>query len=424
MKSDLLLLGLAGGIRAFGFFLFQGFLSLYLLNVLGLDAIYIGALILGFGVVPLLLSPFGGLLTDRYGRRRLLLLGLAGEAGGALLLAYGMSLQSLVIISAAVSMSFVFGQALGPPANSAYVADLAQGAERTKGFTWLRVGFNAGAGAGVAVGGILIGTIGFPWVAALASVSIAAATVLVAALLHPSPYDVQLAARRHRKGATSAPSPGSEASADGAAQPSMRHSLHLLVADRRFLEMCLAFAVGGIAAGQWAVTFVLYANVTLGVPYYALGLGLAINCVIVVFCQTLTTHAVLGRRHTWVGGIGVVLYVIAFLVAGAAGQWSIAPAFAFVFAVVVSTTGENFVMVPMTTLPSNMAPEKEIGNYNAAFQTVTGAAWLGSVFIGGIVLTAVPGPMLQWTILMVPAIPSLLLLAHVSRKIPEAMNRA
>ncbi len=424
MKSDLLLLGLAGGIRAFGFFLFQGFLSLYLLNVLGLDPVVIGALILGFGVVPLLLSPFAGLLTDRYGRRRLLLLGLAGEAGGALLLAYGMSLQSLVIISAAVSLSFVFGQALGPPANSAYVADLAQGPERTKGFTWLRVGFNAGAGAGVAVGGILIGTIGFPAVAALASAFIAAATVVVAVLLHPSPYDVQLAATRRGRGARSGPSHGGQASADGAGQPSMRHSLHLLVADRRFLETCLAFALGGLAAGQWAVTFVLYANATMGVPYDALGLGLAINCVIVVCCQTLTTHAVLGRRHTWVGGIGIVLYVIAFLVAGAAGEWSIAPAFAFVFAVVVSTTGENFIMVPQTTLPSNMAPEKEIGNYNAAFQTVTGAAWLLSVFVGGIALTAIASPMLQWALLMVPAIPSLLLLHHVSRRIPATANRA
>ncbi len=423
MKWDLRLLGFAGGVRAFGFFLFQGFLSLYLLNVLGLDPVLIGALILGYGIVPLILSPFAGLLTDRYGRRRLLILGLAGEAGGALVLALGMAEHSLLIVSLAVTLAFTFGQALGPPANAAYVADLAQGADRTKGFTWLRVGYNAGAGGGVAVGGILVGTIGFAEVSALASVFIAAATLLVALFLHPSPYDVQL---RERKRSSRVPSSASTAAGAEApaTHPSMRQSLHMLVADRLFLETCLAFGLGALAAGQWAVTFVLYANTTMGVPYDALGLGLAINCVIVVLCQTLTTHAVLGRRHTWVGGIGVVLYVIAFLVAGASGEWSVAPALAFVFAVAVSTTGENFMMVPQTTLPSNMAPEKEIGNYNAAFQTVTGAAWLLSVFLGGVVLTAVSSPLLEWTLLMLPVIPSLLLLHHVSGRLPAAANRA
>lgn len=423
MEWDLRLLGLAGGVRAFGFFLFQGFLSLYLLNVLGLDPVFIGALILAYGILPLLLSPFAGLLTDRYGRRRLLLLSLAGEAAGALVLSVGMEGRSLLIISVAVSLAFTFGQALGPPANSAYVADLAQGTERTKGFTWLRVGFNAGAGGGVAAGGVLVGTIGFPEVALLASVFIAAATLLVAVFLNPSPYDVQLRQRRRPKHAPSSTSTNVVVEPP-AEHPSVRQSLHLLVSDRLFLETCLAFALGGLAAGQWAVTFVLYANSTMGLPYEALGLGLAINCVIVVLCQTLTTHAVIGRRHTWVGGIGVVLYVIAFLVAGASGEWSVAPVLAFVFAVVVSTTGENFLMVPQTTLPSNMAPEKEIGNYNAAFQTVTGAAWLLSVFIGGVALTALASPLLEWSLLMLPAIPSLLLLHHVSRRIPASANRA
>src|SRR5512136_2710357 len=151
MESDLRLLGFVAAIRAFGFFMFQAFLSLYLHNVLGLDFALVGTLILAYGIPPLVLSPIAGLLTDRFGRRRLLLLALAGEAGGALLLAYGMLLGSLLVISAAVTVGFLFGQALGPPANSAYVADLAEGSERTKGFTWIRVGFNAGAGVGVAL---------------------------------------------------------------------------------------------------------------------------------------------------------------------------------------------------------------------------------------------------------------------------------
>lgn len=421
MESDLRLLGFVAAIRAFGFFMFQAFLSLYLHNVLGLDFALVGTLILAYGIPPLVLSPIAGLLTDRYGRRRLLLLALAGEAGGALLLACGMLLGSLAIVSVAVTVGFLFGQALGPPANSAYVADLAEGSERTKGFTWIRVGFNAGAGAGVALGGVLVGVIGFPEVAALASLFIGAATVLVAVRLRPSPYDVRLRGSRVPR---SAPATSADGAPPAVEYPSMRHSFGVLVADRLFLETCLAFGLAALVAGQWAVTFQLYVNATLGLSYGLIGVGLALNCFVVVLGQTAMTRALLGRRHTWVGGVGVVLYVAAFLAIGASGEWGIAPVAVFFAAVIVSTMGENLWAIPSTTLPSNMSPERELGNYNAAFQTLTGAAWLVSVFFGGLVLSLVPGPMLEWILLMLPAIPCLLLLRHVAGRIPEAANRA
>lgn len=421
MESDLRLLGFIASVRAFGFFLFQGFLSLYLHNVLGLDFALVGTLIFVYGIVPLLVSPVAGLLTDRYGRRRLLIVAMVGEGCGTLLLAYGMFLESLLVVSAGVTFGFLFGQAIGPPANSAYVADLADGSERTRAFTWIRVGFNAGAGAGVAVGGLLVETIGFPLVAALAAVFIFAAVAIVAARLRPSPYDLRLRQARASRGADG----GTPAStAPPIEHVSMRHSLGLLVADRVFLEVCLAFALAAIVAGQWAVTFQLYAYSTLHLGYVVIGLGLALNCLIVVAGQTSMTKSVLGRRHTWIGGAGTVLYVVAFLAIGASGEWMVVPLVAFFAAVTVSTLGENFESIPQTTLPSNLSPDREIGNYNAAFQTVTGAAWLLSVFYGGVVLSAVPDPMLEWTILMLPAVPCLLLLRHVSRKLPEKANRA
>lgn len=424
MESDLRLLGFVAGIRAFGFFMFQAFLSLYLHNVLALDYAVVGTLILAYGIPPLILSPLAGLITDRFGRRRLLLLALAGEAGGALFLAYGMLVGSLLLVSAAVTLGFLFGGALGPPANSAYVADLAEGSERTKGFTWIRVGFNAGAGAGVAIGGLLVGSLGFPAVAALASLFIGTASVLVAVRLRPSPYDLRLREARQTARTGAPPRAVASGSADGPEYPSMRRSFGLLVRDRLFLETCLAFALASLVAGQWAVTFQLYVNSTLGLGYDVIGLGLALNCVIVVLGQTRMTRAVLGRRHTWVGAVGTVLYVVAFLGIGAAGEWRLAPLLVFTAAVVVSTLGENFLSIPTTTLPSNMSPERELGNYNAAFQTVTGAAFLFSVFFGGLVLSLIADPMLQWIILMSPAVPSLFLLQHVARKLPEAANRA
>jgi len=425
MESDLRLLGFIAGLRAFGFLMLQAFLALYLHNVLNLGYAEVGALVLAFGLPPIILSPIAGLMADRFGRRRLLLLSISGEALGVLFLSYSMLLGSLLLVSVGSMLSFLF-DSLGGPANSAYVADLAEGSERTKGFTWIRIGYNAGAGAGVAIGGILVGVIGFPAVAALGALFIGASSIVVGIRLRPSPYDLRLRAL-HRGGVAADAANdavGSTVSVAPTGRSSIGTSLRVLVADRIFLEMCLAFAFASLVAGQWGVTFQLFANGALGLPYDVIGLGISLNCFIVVFGQTATTRSVLGRRHTRVGVLGVLLYVVAFLGLGASGEWMIAPLAVFTLAVIVSTAGENFLAVPQTTLPSNLAPERELGNYNGAFQTINNAAFLLSVFFGGVVLAAIPDPLLAWVVLVSPAVPCLLLLQHVGRRIPETANRA
>ncbi len=425
MERDLRILGFIAAIRSFGFLMLQAFLSLYLFNVLHLGYAEVGALILVYGLPYILFSSAAGLLTDRVGRRRILLLALGGQTLGFFLIAYSMLLGSLLAVSVGTVLAFLF-DSLGGPANSAYVADLAEGSERTKGFTWLRIGYNAGGGAGVAIGGLLVGFIGFPEVAALAALFIGASTILVAAWLPPSPYDRRLRTTLTATASPDAADPPAVPSMVPAPAPraSMRRSLHDLVADRAFLEVCLAFALGGVVGGQWGVTFQLFANTKMGIDYFVIGLGVSLNCFIVVFGQMRTTTSVLGRRHTHIGMVGVLLYAVAWLGLGASGQWAVAPLAVFTAAVIVSTLGENYLAVPTTTLPSNLAPREEIGNYNGAFQTVSNASFLLSALFGGVVLGLVSQPLLAWAILAAPAVPCLLLLSHVSRRIPAAANRA
>lgn len=418
MERDLRLLGSVAGIRAFGYFLFEPFLALYLRNVVGLDYAVVGTLIFLYLLPSLILTPVGGLLADRVGRRRLLLLSLQGEAAGLLILADAMASGSLVVISAAAVVGFLFGT-IGGPANSAYVADLAEGSERTKGFTWIRVGFNAGAGAGVAAGGFLVGTVGFPLVTALASLVLAAACALVALLLRASPFDLRL--REHRK-ATSVPE--GTVLTGSTPPPSVTASLRVLAKDRLFLETCLAFGLASLATGQWAFTLPLFVNTKLGIPYDLLGIGIALNALLVVVGQVPTTRALLGRRHTWIGQVGLLLYAAAFMGLGVAGEWNVLPVGIFIASVVVSTMGENFVAIPQNTLPSNMAPAAEIGNYNGAFQLVGSAGFQTAALFGGLVLSATPDPLLEWAIMLAPAVPSVLLLRRIARRIPEAADRA
>jgi MFS family permease len=414
MNRNLRLLGLGVGIRMMGNAIYAPFLALFLANVLHLPYFEIGAIIVVIGVIQLPFSFLGGLLTDRWGRRRLILIGLFSEAVATAALAYSFSIPSLAGAILAATLGGIVTTTTGP-ASSAYIADFAEGPERTRGFTFYRIGFNAGYSVGVTLGGLLISVIGFAGAVAVAASVIGVGATFLMFTLDPSPHD---------GGSTAG---GSALAPSGASLPaarSMGESLRLLAKDSVALELLFAVALAAVVVGQWAITFPLYVHNVLGVSYSLLGIGLALNGLVVVFGQQATTESVLGRRHTTIAILGLVLYVVAFVGLGAAGLYGFFPAAVFFVAVVVITFGENLITIPQATLPSNLAPKEEVGSYNGAFAMVGGAGFLLSVFLGGVVLSWVSSPLIIWTILIVPAIPSILLFRHAARRLSPTVDRA
>jgi len=306
------------------------------------------------------------------------------------------------------------GNASGP-AFSAYIADWAQGADRTRGFTWYRIGFNAGYSAGVSLGGFLVVFVGFSGAVLAGAGVIAVATVALYLLLEPSPTD---RARRLPAGLRD-PTPGA---APG--RKSLSESLRTLARDRVALELVVAFTLASFVIAQWAITFPLFVHNVLGLSYPILGAGLALNGLVVVFGQKATTDSVIGRRHTTIGILGLALYVVGYLALGAAGEFALVPVAVFFVAVVVVTLGENLVTIPSATLPSNIAPPDEVGAYNGAFQTLGGVGFLLAILAGGLVLSATTSPLLIWLLLVAPALPAILVLRHAGGRLPIPANTA
>jgi MFS family permease len=416
VNRNVRLLGVAVGIRTLGAALYLPFLALFLVNVLRLSYLAEGVVLAGIGGASLPFAYVGGLLTDRFGRRSLILLGLVGECVATGFLAYSFALRSLDgAIASALAASLVTSTA--GPAAIAYVSDLAEGSERTRGLTFYRIGYNAGLSVGVTIGGLLIGVIGFAGSVAAATVIIAVGAGFLAATLAPSPRDRELAGPRR------AALPAISARGTPPPQRSMRESFRLLLRDRIALELLLAVALTSLAIGQWGVTFPLYVHNKLGVSYALLGAGIALNGAIVVFGQSATTEAVVGRRHTTIAIAGISLYAIGFLaVAGARFDLAFAP-IVFVGAVAVLTVGENLVTIPQMTLPSNLAPREEVGSYNGAFQTVANAGGIFAILIGSAVLGAVANPLAVWALLLLPAIPAVLLFRHAAGRMPASVDR-
>ena len=414
MDRNVRWLGMGSVLRSAGLSLVLPFLVLYLRRVLALGYVEIGILVALTGVVPILIVPFAGLLTDRAGRRRVFLLALAAEAVSFVALGEAMQARSLVEVFGLATGVQIVGTIAGP-AISAYVADFAHGSDRTMGFTWVRIGGNVGFTVGVLSGGVLIGWVGFVDVALFAGFVLLGSTGLLAVFLDPSPYDLARVGRL-----AGAPVP------EASARPgSIRESLSILARDRPFLGLCGAVGLAALTVGQWGTIFPLYVNTVLGIPYAILGAGLSLNGLVVVFGQAPMTRASLGHRHTTLLLLGFAAYAGGFLLFGLVGQFSLFLIPAFFVVVFVLTIGENLESIPFTTLPSNLAPVTEIGAYNGVFSAIVGVGYVVSPVLGGAVLATSASPLLVWGILVAPAVPAGAILAlYVTPRLRAEANRA
>jgi MFS family permease len=416
MNRNIRLLAVGMAVRMLGNALYGPFVALFLHNVLDLGYVELGVVIVIIGAIQIPFGVAGGLVADRVRRKTLMIVGLTAEVFATAFLAYAFAIKSLLdgVLAAASGGSIA---SLSGPAFSAYVADHVEGPERTRGFTLLRIGFNAGYAAGVSMGGLFISLIGFAGGVAVAAVIIAGATVILFLFLEQSPRDQRPLPSSRATNAPVSPGPADP-------RRSFRESLRILARDRAALEVAVAFALASFVASQWAIIYPLYVHNILGVSYTLLGVGLALNGLVVVFGQSPTTESVIGWRHTTVAVLGLTFYGIAFVGLGAAGLWNAVPLAVFFVSVVVLTLGENLLAIPSTTLPSNLAPREEIGSYNGAFNAFSSIGFLLATLAGGVVLALVTNPLLIWIVLILPAIPAVVLLRHAARRIPDKANRA
>jgi multidrug resistance protein len=110
----------------------------------------IGLLLASYSLMQFLASPLLGWLSDRYGRKPVLLCSLAGSALGYLLMANAIS---LAILFAARILSGISGASVGTA--SAYIADITPPENRSKRIGLIGAAFGVGFILGPAIGGIL-----------------------------------------------------------------------------------------------------------------------------------------------------------------------------------------------------------------------------------------------------------------------------
>lgn len=119
----------------------------------GRAATHIGLITAAYPLSQLVFSPLWGRLSDRIGRRPLVIIGIVGFALSQALFGVASGLGLLYaarIIGGALSSALL-------PAAAAYVADLTSEAVRGRGIAWLNTAVGGGTVIGPALGALLIG---------------------------------------------------------------------------------------------------------------------------------------------------------------------------------------------------------------------------------------------------------------------------
>ena len=129
------------------------FLSLYVAQKFNVGMTEIGLIFGLWSISSLVGSMVGGALSDKFGRKAVIIFGLVSSAVSGILMGLINDLSAFYLLALVAG---VFSD-IGHPAQQAMVADLLQGEQRTEGFGVLRVIANLAITFGPAIGGVLAG---------------------------------------------------------------------------------------------------------------------------------------------------------------------------------------------------------------------------------------------------------------------------
>jgi MFS transporter, DHA1 family, tetracycline resistance protein len=316
----------------------------------------IGLLVASFSLAQFALAPLWGRLSDRIGRKPVLIMSLVGTAAASL--ATGLA-GSIWLLFAARIVDGGSGGSLGVA--HAAVADLAEPAERPRLFGLLGAAFGVGFVAGPALASL--STLGGPRLPFLIAAGIAAVNAVVAIIRLPE---------------THPPAARQQSQADRAAPAVAKTS------QRRVLVALGVATVCSISAfSAFEAVFALYANHRASLGLSGTGGVFAVIGLLIVVVQTQLVHRVvawLGEAMALVAGlvvqaIGLALLPTAHSLAGLA------------LPLVVLTVGQGLVSPTLSLLVAGRAPSWRRGGALSIQQGLSSLARVIGPAFGGWLFT-------------------------------------
>jgi len=377
-----------------GRFLLFPYFSLYITQRFGVGLTEVGILFAVFSLSSMVGSFIGGAITDKFGRKSMLLFGLVTSALSSLLMGIVDSLNAFYILSAIVG---VLSNG-GGPAQQAMIADLLPEKKRAEGYGMHRVVFNISATIGPALGGLLA-NINFLWLFVFDAVS-SIITALIVYFVIPE----------------TKPEAGEEQADESLSQSVGGYGR--IFRDSPYMAYVIISIIVTIVYVQMNSTMPVYLRDQHNIAPTGYGVLLSMNAAIVVFFQFWITRRISGRAPLKVMAVGTFLYAIGFGMFGFGSTFEY-----FILAMIVITVGEMVLAPVGQALVASFSPEDMRGRYMAVFGFTWGISFAFGPLIAGYVTDSID-PNWVWYgsffLAMIGVIGYLLLHARIGPQLEEA----
>jgi MFS family permease len=326
------------------------FFALYITRKFGVGMTEAGILLGMSSLFGLIGSIVGGAITDKFGRRRLILFGLTFSAISSLTFGLASDVRILYLLIVIVGLL----SRIAAPAYDAMMADILPEAKRQEGYGIMRVAFNFAWIFGTALGGFI------------ATRSFLALFVMDAVL------SMIAAAILYRFLPETKPATPSEVKKDESFFNTIA-GYQIILRDLAFMGFLLAGMIVLIVYQQQYSSFPVYLRDVHNIDSKSYGVMLSIAGLEVVIFQFWISRTIRKYASFLMMMLGALFLMAGFAMIGFVGGFAL-----FLVAVIVITIGEMIFFPTSQALAANFAPKEMRGRYMAVY----GLAWAIPATIG------------------------------------------
>ena len=326
----------------------------------------VGILFATFSISSLVGSVIGGALTDRLGRKHIVIFSLVATSLSSVMMGLVNSLELFAIVAAIVGLTNI-----GGPAHQAMVADLLPEKKRAQGYGILRVTMNLSMVIGPAIGGFLAAKSYLLLFITDAVISLVVAVLVFFLIPETKPQK-----------------------AEGEKEESVSQSFGGYIRvfrDYIFVAFMLISILMGMVYMNLNTTLGVFLRDSFDVSEAGYGSLLSLNAAMVVLLQFPITRKIEKKPPMLMMAAGMVLYAIGFVMYG-----FVSTTFFFALAMVILTFGEMFIAPVSQSLVAYFSPEDMRGRYMAVFGISGAIPFALGPLLAGLVMDNAPDPRVLW----------------------------
>ena len=323
-----------GGALLFPFF------ALYITQHFGVGMTQVGILFAIFSITSILGSFIGGAITDKFGRKSMLLFGLIVSALSSSLMAFVNEITVFYSLAAFVGLL----SNAGGPAQQAMIADLLPPKKLTEGYGIWRVVANLAVTFGPAIGGFVVA---FFNTYILLFIIDAVTSLITAVIVYKVIPETKPALAEDKEEESLTQTFG---------------GYRIVWRDSVFMSFIVISVLVIIVYVQMNSTMPVYLRDVQGISPAGYGYIISLNAGMVVLFQFWITRRLTGRAPLRLMSLGALLYTIGFAMFGVNSTL-----YYYAFAMVIITIGEMVIVPVSQAVAARFAPEDMRGRYMAMF---------------------------------------------------------